>query len=69
MLGLSGHASRPSSSSFRAVTGSVFFRCEARKVHSHADGLKTGGPPKLRTVVPGSSAIACRCVEVSGTKT
>ena len=39
--------------SARAATGSLSASATARNIHSHADGSKVGGPPKLSTVVPG----------------
>ena len=53
----------------RARAGSLSASAPARNDHSHADGVKVGGPPKLSTVVPGSAATAWRCVAGSGTKT
>ena len=67
--GLSGCCSRPSSRTARAPATSLSISASARNIHSHADGVKVAGPPKLSTVVPGSSATAWRWVAVSGTKT
>ena len=64
-----GGTSRPSSRSSRARSGSVRINGPAWKAHSHAEGSKVGGPPKLSTVVAGSTATAWRCEAGSGRNT